>query len=269
MTTETEIIFHHIRNSTSVLTYTGLRFLIDPWFTPKGFYPGFEMCPTLEGKRTRTPLKDLSTPIEEIMKDIEAILVTHTHNDHWDEYTAKYIPKYIPIYVQNAADKKLIVSQGFTDVRVLGVNTPFKGITITKTHGQHGTDQMFSIPIIAENFGESMGIVFKAPGQKTVFFAGDNILHDYVELALKKHKPDIIVVNAAQAVYEGLEGSSMMGPDDVKKIYEMCPNAKIIPVHMDCYCHTLCIIEKMKKFVEENKLQDRVIVPCDGEKFKF
>ena len=227
------------------------------------------MCPTLEGKKTRTPLKDLSMPIEEILKDIEAVFVTHTHADHWDEYTAKFIPKYIPIFVQNAADKKLIVSQGFTDVRVLGINTPFKGITITKTGGQHGTDEMFANTIIAENFGESMGFVFRAPGQKSVYFAGDTILHDYVELALKKYKPDIIVVNAAQTVYEGLVGSSMMGPDDVKKIYEMCKESKIIPVHMDCYCHCLCTIEKMKKFVEENKLQDRVLVPCDGEILKF
>ena len=260
MATEKEIIFHHVRNCTSILTYTGLNFLIDPFFTPKGYYPGFETCPTLEGKKTRTPLKDLSMPIEEILKDIEAVFVTHTHADHWDEYTAKFIPKYIPIFVQNAADKKLIVSQGFTDVRVLGINTPFKGITITKTGGQHGTDEMFANTIIAENFGESMGFVFRAPGQKSVYFAGDTILHDYVELALKKYKPDIIVVNAAQAVYEGLVGSSMMGPDDVKKIYEMCKESKIIPVHMDCYCHCLCTIEKMKKFVEENKLQDRVLV---------
>ena len=77
------------------------------------------------------------------------------------------------------------------------------------------------------------------------------------------------MVNAAQAVYEGLVGSSMMGPDDVKKIYEMCKESKIIPVHMDCYCHCLCTTEKMKKFVEENKLQDRVLVPCDGEILKF
>ena len=122
---------------------------------------------------------------------------------------------------------------------------------------------------IAENFGDSMGFVFKAPGQKTVYFAGDTIWHDYVEIALKKHKPDIIILNAAQAVYEGLDGGSMMGPEDVKKCYEFCKNAKIIPTHMNSYPHLLCTIEKMKKFVEDNKLQDRVIVPEDGEIIKF
>ena len=97
-----------------------------------------------------------------------AIIITHTHIDHWDDYTAKFIPKYIPIFVQNASDKKLVVNQGFTDVRVVGVNTPFKGITITKTGGQHGTDEMFSDPKLAEFFGESMGFVLKAPGQKSL-----------------------------------------------------------------------------------------------------
>ena len=46
-------------------------------------------------------------------------------------------------------------------------------------------------------------------------------------------------------------------------------NAKIIPVHMDALCHAVCTTEDMKKYVEENKLQDRVIVPKNGEKFKL
>ena len=126
------IIFHHIRNATSKLSYSGLNLLIDPFFTPKEYYPGFELGPTLEIKKTRIPLVDLPLPIEDIIKDIDAIFITHLHWDHWDDYTAKYIPKYIPIFVQNAGDKKVIQAQGFSDIRVLGINTPFKGITITK-----------------------------------------------------------------------------------------------------------------------------------------
>ena len=264
-----QIKMHHIRNCTEKLFYSGLVILVDPFFTPKGYYPGFELCPTLEGKKTRIPLVDLKVPIDEIIKDIDAIIVTHTHNDHWDEYTSKYIPKFVPIFVQNISDKKLIQSQGFSDVRVLGINVPFKGITITKTLGQHGTDQMFSNTTIAENFGESMGFVLKAPGLKTIYFTGDTIYHDNVELALKKHKPDIIVAFAADCRYEGLEGSSMMGPDDIKKLYEMCKESKIIPVHMNSYPHCTYTIETMKKFVEDNKFQDRVIVPNDGELFEL
>ena len=33
--------------------------------------------------------------------------------------------------------------------------------------------------------------------------------------------------------------------------------------------HCICTIDMMKKFVEENKLQDRVLVPTDGEILKI
>ena len=264
-----EIIFQHIRNCTAKVTYSGINILVDPFFTPKGYYPGLEFCLKVEEKKTRVPLVDLPIKIEEILKDIDAIVVTHTHADHWDDYTAKFIPKYIPIFVQNASDKKLIQSQGFSDVRVLGIDTPFKGITITKTGGQHGSDDILSIPTYAEFFDESMGFVLRAPGQKTIYFAGDTIWHEYVELAINKYKPYLIVLNAAESVYDGVSGTSIMGRNDVKKCYEFCKTAKIIPVHMNVFCHCICNIEMMKKFVEDNNLQDRVIVPNDGEAFKF
>ena len=54
MNEKNEIIYHHIRNCTDKLIYCGLNILVDPFFTPKGYYPGFEMCPTLEQKKNQT-----------------------------------------------------------------------------------------------------------------------------------------------------------------------------------------------------------------------
>ena len=264
-----QFIFHHIRNATSKITYSGLKILVDPFLTPKGYYPGYDLCPILEERKTRLPTRDLPISIEEIVKDIDAVIITHTHVDHWDEYTSKYIPKYIPIFVQHATDKKLIQAQGFPDIRVVGINTPFKGITITKTLGQHGCEEMLKIPSYAEMLGESMGFVLRAPREKTVYFGGDTIWHEYVELAITKYKPDIIVLNAPQGRYSGFQGTTMMDPEDVKKCYEFCKTAKIIPVHMDSYPHCLCTTDKMKKFVEENKLQDRVLITTEREILKL
>ena len=128
---------------------------------------------------------------------------------------------------------------------------------------------MMSIPALCERCGTSMGWVFRAPGQKTVYFAGDTIWHEYVEIALKKHKPDIIVLNAAETAYEGIKGSSIMEANDIKKCYALCKNSKILVVHLNSYPHNKYTIETMKKFVEENNMKDRVIVPEDGEIIKF
>ena len=38
-------------------------------------------------------LKNLPFPISEIIKDIDAVILSYTHGDHWDEIAAKNIPK--------------------------------------------------------------------------------------------------------------------------------------------------------------------------------
>ena len=196
------ITYQQVRNATGRIVYNGITILVDPMLAPKGEYPGFELANTLERKKMRNPLIDLTMKIEDVLKDLEAVILTHTHLDHWESHAAKLIPKYIPIFVQHAADKKLVQSQGFVDVRVVGINTPFKGITITKTGGQHGSDSMFAVPMVAEFLDESMGFVLRAPGQKTVYFDGDTTWHEYVELALIKYKPDYIVLNTGEAIYD-------------------------------------------------------------------
>ena len=173
--------------------------------------------------------------------------------------------KYIPIFVQHSADKKLVQSQGFLDVRVVGINTPFKRITITKTGGQHGSDSMFAVPMVDEMLDESMGFFLRTAGQKTIFFAGDTTWHEYVKLALTKHKPDYIVLNIGEATYDGFDGNLIMGTNEVKKCYEFWKTVKIITVHMYAINHCICTREIMRKFVDVNKFGDRVIIPNDGE----
>ena len=95
---------------------------------------------------------DLPISMDEILKNLDAVIVTHTHYDHWDEYASKLIPKHIPIFVQSNSDKRLIQKQGFKDVRVVGDKTPFNGITITRIGALHGFDD------------NCMGFVLKAPG---------------------------------------------------------------------------------------------------------
>uniref|UniRef100_A0A1I7YQ99 Isochorismatase domain-containing protein n=1 Tax=Steinernema glaseri TaxID=37863 RepID=A0A1I7YQ99_9BILA len=69
-------------------------------------------------------------PAKEVLDSVEAVVVTHTHTDHWDEAAQKAIPKDLPVFTQNEADAKMIRSQGFKDVRVLDGSTTFKGVKL-------------------------------------------------------------------------------------------------------------------------------------------
>src|SRR3546814_3105969 len=93
----------------------------------------------------------------------------------------------------------LIRSQGFTHVRTLSDQAKFGGVTLNKTGGQHGTDKMFASPDLAKFLGPAMGVVFQAPGHKTLYLVGDTIWRDEIDQNLKQHEPKIVVINAGYA----------------------------------------------------------------------
>ena len=264
-TAHAEISYQHIRNATAKIEMAGSTFLVDPYLAPKGSYAGFEG--TINSQK-RNPLIDMKEPVEKVLEGVDAVIVTHTHADHWDEYAQKVLPKTLPIFVQNAGDAQIIRSQGFKDVRVLGKNTEFNKVKLSKTGGQHGTDQMYAIPQFAELLGEAMGVVMQADGEKTLYIVGDTIWNEEVEFALNRYKPEIIVMNTGYAQVEGNPDGIIMGKADVAKARQVAPKADIITVHMDAVNHAAVTSDDMRKFVKEHKLS-KVAVPKEGEVLKY
>ena len=263
--TET-VQLQQIRNATIKITYGETTFLIDPMLSKKGNYPGFEGTYRSE---LRNPLVELPIPAEEIVADVDAVIVTHTHLDHWDDAAQEVLAKDIPLFTQHQADADLILSQGFTNVRVLSEQVKFGGVKLNKTDGQHGTDEMYAIPEIAESLGEAMGVVFQAPGYQTLYLVGDTIWRDEVEEALTQYQPQIIVINAGHAVLEGFEGAIIMGKEDILRASQQSPEAKIVATHMDAINHMLQTREELREYVQEKGIQEQVEIPEDGELLKF
>ena len=255
-----------IRNATIKITYADATFLIDPMLAKKGTYPGFENTYRSE---LRNPLVDLPIPAEEVMAGVDAVIVTHTHLDHWDDAAQQMLPKNLPLFVQNAADAEIIRKQGFRDVRILNDQTEFGGVTLIKTGGQHGTDQMYALPQVAEALGEAMGVVFQAPKHKTLYLAGDTIWRDEVDQTLAQYSPEVVVLNAGYAQLSGFEGAIIMGNDDVMRAAQTAPQATVVAVHLDAINHMALSREKLNEFVHKEGIQDRVEIPQDGAVLEF
>ncbi|KAF9177373.1 hypothetical protein BGZ50_008815, partial [Haplosporangium sp. Z 11] len=225
MPTTQPVQIQHIRNATEKITYAGKVFLVDPLLAKKEAYPGFEGT---YRSHLRIPAVELPMPVENIMEGVDAVIVSHTHLDHWDDAAQELLPKGIPLFAQDESDAQIIRAQGFTDVRILGEDVVFEGVHLTKTGGMHGTNAMYSVPDVAEFLGEAMGIIFQAPGSKTVYIAGDTVWDSKVDEALAKFNPDVIILNTGDARLTGFSGAIIMGKDDTLRAHRAVPKATIV-----------------------------------------
>lgn len=254
-----------IRNATIVVEYAGKKFLIDPMLTEKGTLPAFgpELgLPEAPRQDQKNPLVDLPISIENIIQDIDAVIVTHLHPDHWDMAAVEALPKDIKLYSQNEEDATAIRDAGFQDVEVLQENTVFEDIQLIKTKGEHGRGE------ILKAAGHVCGVVFKHSSEKTLYAAGDTVWYDAVQEVINTHNPEIIVVNAGDNQFN-IGGSLVMGKDDVYEVYKAAPNSKIISTHMEAVNHWTLSREELKKFTDEKGISSNVLIPDDGEVYTF
>ncbi len=254
---------HQIRNATIIVTYNDKRFLIDPWLMPKEFMSGFEGAMNSD---IRQPRIELPISIDKIV-DVDAVILTHFHPDHFDEFAAKALDKNIPFFVQNETDMNIIKNFGFNVVRLISESgTDFEGIKIYKTQCQHGRREV--VKPMCEQIGmpyDAMGIVFKANTEKTLYVAGDTIWCDEVKTAINKFNPEIIIINACGATVLVGEGERLiMDIEDTKAISNYAKNSTIIASHMDTVSHLTVTREDIK-----NLKQNNVIVPDDNEILEY
>lgn len=105
----------------------------------------------------RNPMVELPVPVAALLA-VDAVIITHTHMDHWDEAAQQLVPKTMMIYSQNETDAALIRSQGFENVRVLQDENPFvDGLTIYKTDGQHGCNALYADKVMGDILGDACG----------------------------------------------------------------------------------------------------------------
>ena len=255
---------HQIRNATIIVIYNDKRFLIDPWLMPKDFMPGFEGAMNSE---VRQPRVDLPKDFDINHLPLDAVILTHFHPDHFDEFAVNALDKNIPFFVQNETDLNIIKNFGFNDVRIVSENgTDFEGAKLLKTQCQHGRREV--VKPMCEKIGmpyDAMGIAFKSNKEKTLYVAGDTIWCEEVKQAINKFNPEIIVINACGATVLVGEGERLiMDIEDTKSISKYAKNSTIIASHMDTVSHLTVTRENIKSLKLNN-----VVVPDDNKILEF
>ncbi|MBU3216571.1 MBL fold metallo-hydrolase [Clostridium estertheticum] len=253
-----------IRNATIVVQYAGKKFLIDPVLADKGTYPPFGPrmgYPDAIRQDQFNPLVSLPRSIDEII-NVDAVIVTHLHLDHFDDAAKEILPKGIKMFVQNEEDAKEVRKAGFQNVDVLQENTFFEDIQLIKTKGEHGRGEILKVA------GEVCGVIFKHPKEKTLYLAGDTVWYKAVKEVIETYIPEVIVVNGGDNQFL-IGGSLIMGKDDIYEVHKAAPNVKIIVSHMEAMNHWTLSRKELKSFINEKSMSSNVLVPDDGEDYTF
>lgn len=242
-----------IRHATLLVEYGGHNLLVDPMLDDAGARPPIQNSPNPRNN----PLVALPVSVPEVLQDIESVLVTHTHSDHWDASAAELLPKNLPLFGQ-PEDESKFRSQGFTAVQSVSKSAAWHDIDITRTGGQHGTGE------IGKAMAPASGFVLRAKGEPTLYIAGDTVWCPEVEEALREFHPEIVILNSGAAQF--LEGGAItMTADDVITVCRSIPGAQVVAVHMEAINHCLLTRSDLAFQLEAARLSRQVAIPDDGE----
>ena len=92
-----------VRNATLILETPAGRLLVDPMLDPAGARPPIEDT----ANPVRNPTVELPVRAEEVVRNLDAVLVTHCHKDHLDDTAVRLLPRDAPVFCQPEDEERL------------------------------------------------------------------------------------------------------------------------------------------------------------------
>ena len=253
-----------IRNATVKIEFAGKIWLVDP------FLGDVNSLPPFAGKSSN-PVVPLPVSISEILNNVDYVLLTHLHPDHFDRKAQEAIPKSMPFIVQ-PSDFGAIREFGFNTIEVIDNLKTIDNIKISRVNAQHGEGEILKV------MGSVSGYILEASNEETLYITGDTILCDMVARNLDKFKPDVIICNAGGNVflpdnnpfreYISLERVHKVIMDE-KQVFELLNYKKdtiVITVHIGALDHETVTRKSMREYLKNMHVDmKRVYIPTDGE----
>lgn len=239
-----------IRNATLKLHYAGRTILIDPDFGPRHSRRSFT-------GRSANPMVDLPLPIEDILADVDLVIVSHLHADHFDDVARERLPKHLPVICQ-PGNEQALSEAGFTSVTPLDCFVRLGQAILKHQPAQHGTGA------VIEKMGAVMGFSLEAPGEPTLYWSGDSVLYPPLSEAVASIDPDVIVTHSCGALWD--DTLIVMDAEQTLDLCQAAPRATVIATHMEALDHASVDRMALRQAASARQIDaSRLVIPKDGE----
>lgn len=246
-----------IRNATLKITFGDATFLIDPMLGAKGSFESY-------GNIAKNPISKLPISTDEILADVDAVLVSHLHKDHFDDAAKHLIQKDLQIFCQ-PTNKETIEESGFRNITEIFESQTFNSTTIHRVGGKHGRGP------IEKLMGKVSGFVLENKNEPTIYILGDTIFNDEVKATIKKFKPEIIITNSGGAFIPGYEKDLiLLDEHETLEIANYAKDATLIAVHLEALDH--CTVSRASLYrtvLQSNISKENLKIPLNGEILEF
>jgi L-ascorbate metabolism protein UlaG (beta-lactamase superfamily) len=108
----------------------------------------------------------------------------------------------------------------------------------------------------------------QAPGEPTIYWAGDTVLCDEVRDAITRFQPDVIITHSGGATWADAAGQATLIVMDAAQTVEtsqLAPQAKMVAIHMESVDHAMVSRADLRAVITAAGADGRILVPEDGE----
>jgi L-ascorbate metabolism protein UlaG (beta-lactamase superfamily) len=210
------------------LNIDGKKILIDPW---------------LSNPLSKTKAEDI--------KNVDIVVVTHTHEDHTGDVET--------ILSNNSAAKLFAIFEHANSYEEKGMKNVI-GANIGGAVNIDGLKLILTSATHSSALGMPTGIVIIGKNN-TIYHAGDTGLMMDMKLIGELYKPDIAILP--------IGGHFVMGPYEAAKAVKLINPTTAIPMHYQTFPLLWGTAKEFENEVQKLKLKTKVITLKPGEKFNF
>jgi N-acyl-phosphatidylethanolamine-hydrolysing phospholipase D len=255
---------------TATLERGALRVLTDPMLGPRA-ENAFTLPKHPSSGVLNAPIARYTSlpPFEP--QGLAAVLISHTHNDHFDDQAKQLLPKQLPVVVA-AAGAELVRAAGFTDVRPLdwgeSLTLAAAGVKlrVLAVPAHHAHDAQLD-----HDLGRGNGYVLDftdARGRLRAYWTGDAVLSDESRGLAAKYGPiDVLLPHLGGVGGDAGLGLRTMNAAEAVELTRRVAPRLVLPIHHTTFGHYREPIVTLEERATEAGLSERFHFLREGETF--